>query len=259
MSELVKTARAGRCLPLSSRVCLIFFIDRGSLVISCRLVPPSRPCVPWGVSSFLSGRLIACLYRSCSSRPGVSFLISFYRLVSSCLLVAFFSFAFPCECSVLSRAVVHPSRRAVLPGHLACPSRFFFIRLIALRICDEAFLRGVLSVSSRWAAARSLRLARSLLIRLDGVGGIRARPVLSAHEAMRAARHWEERRDELNETAWRQACDTSGKTGNVMRTRRTARRDKTRRTARRKAGRGTRRNRQLATSVGFDGNGARDR
>lgn len=102
--------------------------------------------------------LVSFLFVSC----GVSFLISFYRLVSSCLLVAFFSFAFPCECSVLFRAVVHPSRRAVLPGHLACPSRFFFIRLIALRICDEAFLRGVLSVSSRWACG-SFPTARSLL------------------------------------------------------------------------------------------------
>lgn len=118
-----------------SLVCLIFFIDYGLLIppMSSRL--SSRLGVPWGVSSFLSGRLIACLYRSYSSR-GAS------RSSSRSIVSSRSSYCVPLGVSFYSRAARLSSHRVVLLGRLACPSRFFFIRLIALRICDEAFLRG---------------------------------------------------------------------------------------------------------------------
>ena len=141
---------------VSSIVSLVRPVERLALS-SCRLVACSyhSHLVPWSVSS------------------GISFLISFYPraallIVSSCRLA---------EVSCL------------------CSSRFLFIRLVsvALRICDEAFLRGACySYHHDGRAARSLRLVRSLLIRPDGVGGIRARPAVSGHEAMRAARHGED-------------------------------------------------------------------
>lgn len=125
----------------------------------CRLVFRLVCASRGGVLFFLSGRLVACSYRSYSSRlssRAASRRTSRFP-VSSCLLVSFFSSAFPLGRLVLFRAAVFPSRHIVLPWRLTCPSRFFFIRLIALRICDEAFLRGrLLPYHPDGRAARSL-------------------------------------------------------------------------------------------------------
>lgn len=96
---------------------LDFFIYYGSLVVSYRLVPPSRSCVPWSVSPFLPAVSLLARIVLISSRAGVSSGISF--------LISFYP-----------RAAVPPSRRVVLPRRLACSSRFLFIRLVsvALRI-----------------------------------------------------------------------------------------------------------------------------
>lgn len=82
---------------------LDFFIYYGSLVVSYRLVPPSRSCVPWSVSPFLPAVSLLARIVLISSRAGVSFLISFYP-----------------------RAARLSSHRVVLPGRLACSSRFSF-------------------------------------------------------------------------------------------------------------------------------------
>lgn len=86
--------------------------------------PSSRPCVPWGVSSFLSGRLICLLvlFSSRLVRRLVSNLVS--RLVLLAHLVS--SYCVPLGRLVLFRAAVPPSRHIVLPGRLACLSRFSF-------------------------------------------------------------------------------------------------------------------------------------
>lgn len=103
-------------------VCLIFFIGcrcaRSPDVVSS-LVSSVRP-VGRLVLSILSS-LVACSYRSYSFRPFVSSGVSFPRLV------------------LIARLV------------------FLFIRLIALRVCDEMFLRdGVLPYHPDELAARSL-------------------------------------------------------------------------------------------------------
>ena len=173
MSELVKTARAGRCLPSPSR-------------------SSSRACVPWGVSCFLSGRLVACPYRSCSSRKASRF--SSRSIVSSRIACSFRSshLRLPVGLLVLSpcsRPSVSSYRLAVASCLLV--SFFLFIHLIVsvvLRICDEAFLRGGAACypyHPDGRASRSMRLVCSLPIRSDGVGGIRARHASSGHEATR--------------------------------------------------------------------------
>lgn len=125
--------------------CLIFFINYGLLVVSCRLVlrlvflfvlasRVYRLVLSCPVVSFACP---CCSYPSRSSsrlipsRRGVSFSFAFARWVSvepSCLvlLVSFFVFVFACgvSChSVPSRLVVSVLRRGVL------------------LVCDEAFLR----------------------------------------------------------------------------------------------------------------------
>ena len=140
-------------------MCLIFFIDYGSLVphMSSRL--SSRLGVPCGVSSFLPDCLIACSYCSCSSR-GASRLP---RLVQSSRLAC----SFRSSHSRLPWA--SPSLRLVVssrPWRLACSSRFFFIRLIALRICDEAFLRRRRAIR---IIPMGVLLVRSVLVRTGSV------------------------------------------------------------------------------------------
>lgn len=103
--------------------------------------PSSRLCVPLGrlVLSIRSSRclLVSFLFVSL----GVSFLISFYRLVLLARFVLLICVS-PGRL-VLFRAAVSPSRRIVLPGRLACSSRFFPIHLsYRLADLDRAFLRG---------------------------------------------------------------------------------------------------------------------
>lgn len=103
--RLVRASRrASRSFyPVASRCLFVLFSSR----LVPRLVITSRP----------SSRL------ACSSRS------SYLR--------------FPGGVSSYPRVSVPPSHHIVLPGRLACPSRFFlFIRLIVLRVWDEMFLRG---------------------------------------------------------------------------------------------------------------------
>lgn len=117
---------------------LDFFIYYGSLVVSYRLVPPSRSCVPWSVSPFLPAVSLLARIVLISSRAGVSsgisFLISFYRLVLLACLVLLI--AFPGVSRSIPVLPCSSFHRVVLPGRLACSSRFLFIRLVsvALRI-----------------------------------------------------------------------------------------------------------------------------
>lgn len=175
LSNLVSSLRLARASRGASRP----FYPVVSLlvrIVLIRLVRASRS----SSRSIVSSRL-ACSLRSSHLRFLVS--VPFYLVPSSIRLVV-------------------PSCRGILLARLVS---FSFVLspcgYVMRRSCGACY-----PYHHDRRAARSLRLVRSLLIRLDGVGGIRARPVLSAHEAMRAARHWEERRDELNETARRQAC-----------------------------------------------------
>lgn len=114
---------------------LDFFIYYGSLVVSYRLVPPSRSCVPWSVSPFLPAVSLLARIVLISSRAGVSsgisFLISFYPraallIVSSCRLAE-------ASCLLVSFSF-----------HSSCLRR--------LADLDMAFLRGRrATVSFRWA------------------------------------------------------------------------------------------------------------
>lgn len=114
-----------------------------SFLVSC--VRPVRRLVLSVRSSF-----IACSYCSHLVSWGVSFLISFYRLV---LLTRFVLLM--CVSPGASRYIPVPpslrlvmsSCRAVLLARLV----FLFIRLIVLQACDEMFLRERATVSSRWA------------------------------------------------------------------------------------------------------------
>lgn len=117
----------------------------------------SRLCVPWVVSSFLSGRLIAFLLLLFVSW-GVSFLVSFNRLV---LLVRFVLLI--CVSRGRRRPSVSSYRlvRGVLLARLV-----FFIRLIALRICDEAFLRRRRAIR---IIPMGVLLVRSVLVRTGSV------------------------------------------------------------------------------------------
>ena len=81
-------------------------------------------------------------------------------IVSSCLFVSFFSFASPVG------VAVPPSRRIVSSVASCLLVSFFFIRLIALRICDEAFLRRRRAIR---IIPMGVLLVRSVLVRTGSV------------------------------------------------------------------------------------------
>lgn len=188
---------------------------------------PSRAGVSWGVSSFLSGRLLllaCCSYSSRgASRPSISFhpsrLVLLARLRSSHLRL-------PGRRPVLSRSAVPPSSRPCrLAGASCLPVSFFFSFVSsALRACDEVFMRGRRAIRIIPMGVRLVPcvLVRSVLARLPG--SVRRHPLPGLrHQVMRRredgkdGKVWGERQDELDKTArrqdGRQACGTSGKTG----------------------------------------------
>lgn len=136
-----------------------------SLAVSLvRLVMPSRSASRSGLFFHLIIGASRSLYPVVSLLARIVLVRLVGRLVphlilSSRLACSFRSshLRFPLRRLVLFRAAIFPSRHIVLPWRLAYPSCFFFIRLIALRICDEAFLRGQrLPYHPDGRAARSL-------------------------------------------------------------------------------------------------------
>lgn len=153
-------------------MCLIFFIDYGSLVSPIPSRLSSRYGVPWGVLFFLSGLLIACSYCfSYSSRRASRSL----RLVSSSRLACL------SRCSYLRFLVgvsfysVPPFLRLVISscrGVLLARLVFLSICLIVLMVCDEMFLRRrrVIHIITMVMRLVPLRLAaRSLLARYETI------------------------------------------------------------------------------------------
>lgn len=136
----------------------MFFIDYGfarSLNVVSFLVSSVRPV----------GRLVFSIQSShCFPVVLVRLvgrLVSASRsIVSSCLFVSFFSFASPVG------VAVPPSRRIVSSVASCLLVSFFFIRLIALRICDEAFLRRRRAIR---IIPMGVLLVRSVLVRTGSV------------------------------------------------------------------------------------------
>lgn len=126
-----------------SRVLDFFYrlrIARSPDVVSS-LVSPWRPVRRLVLSIRLS--LVACSYCSHFVSWDVSFFISFYRLVFSCLLVSFFIFAFPGWRLVLSPCL-HPSVSSYRLAGTSCLLVSFFPIRLSYRLADldRAFLRG---------------------------------------------------------------------------------------------------------------------
>lgn len=134
----------------------------------CRLVPPSRLGVPWGVSFFLPGRL-SLLARIVLIRL-VPRLVG--RLVSRLVLLAHLVLLI-CVSQWASRHIFVPpslrlvvsSRRGVLLARLV----FFSIRLIILRIWIGRSPCGGCCIISMSMRLVPLLLVRSLLARYVGV------------------------------------------------------------------------------------------
>lgn len=145
-------------LMFFSLVCLMFFIDYGfarSLNVVSFLVSSVRPV----------GRLVF------SIRSSHCFPVVLVRLVGRLVsrLVQSSRLACSFRSSHLRLPWASPSLRLVVssrPWRLACSSRFFFIRLIALRICDEAFLRRRRAIR---IIPMGVLLVRSVLVRTGSV------------------------------------------------------------------------------------------